>query len=157
MPDSIQTYGLISGLWTSTFALGAFIGPSVSGFLYDLIGFRHAVIFIIGSQFIVGLISLVYYCVSKRRRANYKELASDESLILRPRIDSQTYGTVDENCNGHNGTAKESLLKKASPPRRLRSPQYIANGIRSQADDHHHHQHHVNMVKSSGIGVTACS
>lgn len=48
MPDSIETYGLISGLWTSTFALGAFIGPTVSGFLFEHIGFRHATIFIVG-------------------------------------------------------------------------------------------------------------
>ena len=25
-PDNLSTYGLISGMWTSTFALGAFIG-----------------------------------------------------------------------------------------------------------------------------------
>lgn len=47
LPDNIETYGLISGLWTSTFALGAFIGPSVSGALYDSIGFRTSTIFII--------------------------------------------------------------------------------------------------------------
>lgn len=48
LPDNIETYGLISGLWTSTFALGAFIGPSVSGALYDSIGFRGASLFIVG-------------------------------------------------------------------------------------------------------------
>lgn len=48
LPDNIETYGLISGLWTSTFALGAFIGPSVSGALYDSIGFRESTIFVIG-------------------------------------------------------------------------------------------------------------
>lgn len=47
LPDNIETYGLISGLWTSTFALGAFIGPSVSGALYDSIGFRESTIFVI--------------------------------------------------------------------------------------------------------------
>lgn len=51
LPDSIETYGLISGLWTSTFALGAFIGPSASGALYDSIGFRKSTIFIIGKFF----------------------------------------------------------------------------------------------------------
>lgn len=48
MPDSIETYGLISGLWTSTFALGAFIGPTVSGVLFEHIGFRQSTIFIVG-------------------------------------------------------------------------------------------------------------
>lgn len=49
MPDGIETYGMISGLWTSTFALGAFIGPSASGALYDTIGFRESTNFIIGT------------------------------------------------------------------------------------------------------------
>ena len=32
-PDTVDTYGLISGLWTSTFALGAFIGKVVPSIL----------------------------------------------------------------------------------------------------------------------------
>lgn len=45
--NNLETYGLISGLWTSTFALGAFIGPSVAGILLDNIGFRNATMFIV--------------------------------------------------------------------------------------------------------------
>lgn len=52
-PNNFETYGLISGLWTSTFALGAFIGPSIAGILLDNIGFRN------GSMFIVILHMLV--------------------------------------------------------------------------------------------------
>lgn len=52
-PNNLETYGLISGLWTSTFALGAFIGPSIAGILLDNIGFRN------GSMFIVILHMLV--------------------------------------------------------------------------------------------------
>ena len=26
LPDTIDTYGIVSGLWTSVFALGAFVG-----------------------------------------------------------------------------------------------------------------------------------
>ena len=36
-PDTIDTYGLISGLWTSVFAFGAFVGPTVGGILYDVV------------------------------------------------------------------------------------------------------------------------
>ena len=49
-PDTIDTYGLISGLWTSVFALGAFVGPTVAGILFDAVGFPYATMFIIGSQ-----------------------------------------------------------------------------------------------------------
>lgn len=48
LPNNIETYGLVSGLWTSTFALGAFVGPSVSGALFDSIGFRNSTLFVIG-------------------------------------------------------------------------------------------------------------
>lgn len=45
--NNLETYGLISGLWTSTFALGAFIGPSIAGVLYDIVGFGAATLFVI--------------------------------------------------------------------------------------------------------------
>jgi len=38
-PDNLNTYALISSLWTSTFALGAFVGPSVAGVLVDHFSF----------------------------------------------------------------------------------------------------------------------
>lgn len=46
-PNNLESYGLISGLWTSTFAFGAFLGPSVSGVLYDTIGFRNSTVFVV--------------------------------------------------------------------------------------------------------------
>lgn len=45
--NNLETYGLISGLWTSTFAFGAFIGPSIAGMLYDIVGFGMATVFVI--------------------------------------------------------------------------------------------------------------
>lgn len=53
MPNSIETYGVISAVWTSSVAFGSFIGPTVSGYLYDQFQFRKA------SIFIVGLISIM--------------------------------------------------------------------------------------------------
>lgn len=38
--SNTQIYTAISGIWTSSFALGNFIGPSLGGFLFDFIGFR---------------------------------------------------------------------------------------------------------------------
>lgn len=81
LPDNIETYGLISGLWTSTFALGAFIGPSVSGALYDSIGFRHSCIFIIALHTLVGLIVATYYTCCDRGPNPYKQLQPNESLF----------------------------------------------------------------------------
>lgn len=81
LADNIETYGLISGLWTSTFALGAFIGPSVSGILYDSIGFRKSCIFIISLLVFVAIVIIFYLLVENRPSTQYKELSSTESLV----------------------------------------------------------------------------
>ena len=52
-PDNVQTYGIVSGLWSSTFALGLFIGPSVGGALLDLADFRTGTYYVLGSQIVV--------------------------------------------------------------------------------------------------------
>jgi MFS family permease len=52
-PNNLETYGLISGLWTSTFALGAFVGPSIAGILYDSVGFRNGTMFVVVLNVIV--------------------------------------------------------------------------------------------------------
>lgn len=80
LPDSIETYGLVSGLWTSTFAFGAFIGPSVSGLLFDAIGFRGSTLFIVGLELIVGII-LLFFIMCDKTPSQYKEISSVESLI----------------------------------------------------------------------------
>lgn len=75
----METFGLISGLWTSTFALGAFIGPSVSGILYDNIGFRNASMFIVGIHLLVG-IAVTIFLVCGRRSTGYTELIEPAKL-----------------------------------------------------------------------------
>lgn len=94
LPDNIETYGLISGLWTSVFALGAFIGPTVSGALYDVIGFRDSTIFVVVLEVIVAIILLIFLIVD-RSPGPYKELSSTEHLIKS--TDSLFFGT--ENLN----------------------------------------------------------
>lgn len=80
LPDNIDLYGLVSGLWASTFALGAFFGPSISGMLYDSVGFRKAVIFVIVLHLIVGSIVLITLILEKKPQP-YKELDASEPLL----------------------------------------------------------------------------
>ncbi|XP_076030715.1 MFS-type transporter SLC18B1-like [Oratosquilla oratoria] len=89
-PDDISTYGLVSGLWTSTFALGAFIGPSVAGILLDLIGFDWASVFVVALHFLVALSTGIFLCYERRRRREsiyvpiHSKLAleKEETLLL---------------------------------------------------------------------------
>jgi len=63
-PDTIDTYGLVSGLWTSVFAFGAFIGPTLGGILYDAVTFRWAIMFIVGLEMCAIILILIFLCVS---------------------------------------------------------------------------------------------
>ncbi|KAK7065899.1 hypothetical protein SK128_024985, partial [Halocaridina rubra] len=64
-PDDLSTYGLVSGIWTSTFALGCFIGPSVGGALLDAIGFGWATVWVAALHVLV-LIATITYIGCKR-------------------------------------------------------------------------------------------
>uniref|UniRef100_A0A182QYW8 Major facilitator superfamily (MFS) profile domain-containing protein n=1 Tax=Anopheles farauti TaxID=69004 RepID=A0A182QYW8_9DIPT len=104
LPDNIETYGLISGLWTSTFAFGAFVGPSVSGFLFDAIGFRASTVFIIGLQLVVGIITILFLFF-ERSPTPYKELSSEESLIK-----PATSGSQDGDSHNETSASRTSSL-----------------------------------------------
>lgn len=68
-------------LFLITVALGAFIGPSVAGYLFDHFGFRNAVYFIIGLHTFNVFIFLCFTCCSSPPRKAYKEISSEEKLI----------------------------------------------------------------------------
>lgn len=57
-PDEISTYGLMSGLWSASFSLGDFIGPSVAGALNDLVGFRNGTLFIVAVHSLIVSIKI---------------------------------------------------------------------------------------------------
>ncbi|XP_022919162.1 MFS-type transporter SLC18B1-like [Onthophagus taurus] len=77
--NNLETHGLISGLWTSSFAFGAFIGPSVSGILFDSVGFRNATMFIFGLHLLVGLFVAMFIIFGKRPR-EYVEIKDADKM-----------------------------------------------------------------------------
>jgi hypothetical protein len=79
-PDTIDTYGLVSGLWTSVFAFGAFVGekpvdslpadnltspsgPTFGGILFDAVTFRWAILLVIIGELISLTLLTVYLCL----------------------------------------------------------------------------------------------
>lgn len=66
--DDIDTFGLVSGLWTSVFALGAFLGPTVGGILYDTITFNLAIFYIVGMQ-MVSMFLIIGYLITAPKQA----------------------------------------------------------------------------------------
>ena len=77
-PDNVATYALVSSIWTSTFALGAFVGPSTAGALYDLVGFRWSTLFLVWWNAVVAGFSLTSLNLQRQRsvlRAQYERFA----------------------------------------------------------------------------------
>jgi len=62
-PDTIDTYGLVSGLWTSVFAFGAFVGPTFGGILFDAVTFRWAIFLVIVAELISLVMLISYLCI----------------------------------------------------------------------------------------------
>lgn len=94
-PNNIESYGLISGLWTSTFAFGAFLGPSVSGVLYDTIGFRNSTVFVICISAILGITAIVFMCLTKPHTM-YTEIKSESTDTISQRKFSNSLSALSD-------------------------------------------------------------
>ncbi|XP_042859974.1 MFS-type transporter SLC18B1-like [Penaeus japonicus] len=89
-PDDIGTYGLVAGLWTSAFALGAFVGPSVAGILFDWCGFAWATVFVVVLHLVVAVSFALHMCISRPANSSvfaktHESLAqhdAEKSLLL---------------------------------------------------------------------------
>ncbi|EEB18796.1 synaptic vesicular amine transporter, putative [Pediculus humanus corporis] len=131
-PDDIATYGLMSGLWASSFSLGDFVGPSVAGFLTDWFGFRYGSLFIIAVHGILML--LMIKVLLSQRKSKTCSITKDEmttttaitttttasaSVAVPPPTVKEEHVNpcivLEENClktNGNTGTGYGSIETK---------------------------------------------
>jgi len=93
-PDTIDTYGLVSGLWTSTFALGAFIGPTLAGILFDSVGFPWATMLVIGVHIVViALLVVITICCKQSALPDDEEETEEDHLLApTPAVQVSDYG-----------------------------------------------------------------
>jgi len=84
-PNDLSTYSLVSSIWTSSFALGAFFGPTLAGFFYDRYGFQWSTLLGVGWSHLLTwltLWSLLYSCQcdlkSKAATKQYGTMDGDE-------------------------------------------------------------------------------
>lgn len=82
-PDTIDTYGLVSGLWTSVFAFGAFVGPTFGGILYDAVTFRWAIFLVVIGELIslVCLIGYLCYELCGTPKPDYQRMDSSNDEV----------------------------------------------------------------------------
>jgi len=125
-PDTIDTYGLISGLWTSVFALGAFIGPTLAGILFDAVGFPWAAMLIIGNQLFVMLLLAIIFCMALYQlRKGYEPIKSGEDEPLSNGTGTSYDSTADRTDDHEHITseeARERERKEAIKKRREQVP-----------------------------------
>jgi MFS family permease len=110
-PNNLETYGLISGLWTSTFALGAFVGPSIAGILYDSVGFRNGTMFVVLMNVIVGALVMLFICC-QRERSPYKQMPPAEDA----KGSLTTSAMASASHSSSNGHASGSAIAIERPP-----------------------------------------
>ncbi|XP_023017109.1 MFS-type transporter SLC18B1 [Leptinotarsa decemlineata] len=113
-PNNLETFGLISGLWTSTFALGAFIGPSISGILFDFIGFRNSTMFVVVLHLFVGVLVTIFLCLAKTRSA-YVEIKDEKDLDNSSYVKSLQQNSVTESMNSICSLANGISIEKSRP------------------------------------------
>ena len=73
--DNIETYGLVSGLWTSTFALGAFVGPTLGGVMVQHLGFPLSTILVLVVELLV-LLATLFFSFYNRRYNRYDKMTT---------------------------------------------------------------------------------
>ena len=124
-PDTIDTYGLISGLWTSVFALGAFIGPTLAGIMFDAVGFPWAAMLIVGSQLMVMLLLSVFFLIAFYQvRKGYTPIKSgeDDSLLNGSRSTPGYESTADRSFDDHEHVTSVEARELARRRRREQVP-----------------------------------
>ncbi|XP_077561617.1 MFS-type transporter SLC18B1-like isoform X1 [Haemaphysalis longicornis] len=71
-PDDLSTYGLVSSVFTASHSMGAFVGPTLGGYLLDTVGYRMATMVLLGNELL--LVSwLCFYVLARRQTAPDRE------------------------------------------------------------------------------------
>ena len=82
-----------SGLWTSVFALGAFVGPTIAGILFDAVGFPLATVFVLVAE----LAAIVALFVGLLRTLRFVLLAIDRCAVY-VNIRDEFYVKIKTTC-----------------------------------------------------------
>ncbi|KAJ8956809.1 hypothetical protein NQ318_014223 [Aromia moschata] len=114
-PNNLETFGLISGLWTSSFALGAFIGPSISGILYDTIGFSNASMFIVITHLLVGIVVSLFLCLT-RSQSEYICKDEDKTILNDDSVYSKSLQENISSLKSIRSVGNGISIEKSRPP-----------------------------------------
>lgn len=77
--EGLSLLGLVSGLFNAMWSLGAFIGPTLGGFLNEKLGFEWASAIQGGWAVLSGLATGIYYIAEATRKSSSSSLQSPPS------------------------------------------------------------------------------
>eukprot|EP00092_Neocalanus_flemingeri_P030917 GFUD01033574.1.p1 GENE.GFUD01033574.1~~GFUD01033574.1.p1 ORF type:complete len:505 (-),score=68.91 GFUD01033574.1:56-1570(-) len=85
--ESMEIQAVVSGLFTSSFALGNFCGPTISGILFDSIGFDYNCLVLQALVVIILVLNIVCFVI-KPSPPEYLAIEDTEPLVQPDRRDS---------------------------------------------------------------------
>ena len=109
LPNDRSTFGLVSGLWASSFALGAFIGPSIAGVLFDTIGFAWGASIVAGLHIVIAVVTVLCSCGCTATKP-ILEMESDRSALLRSERDLSTIQVNGDSSYGSLEDSNDSIF-----------------------------------------------
>lgn len=75
--DNMDTQSVVSGLFTAAFAAGNFCGPTLSGILYDEVGFSYNTLIIQCLLVLVLFLNLLFYWTESRKKTSPRAIIPD--------------------------------------------------------------------------------
>uniref|UniRef100_A0A1B6M1Z0 Major facilitator superfamily (MFS) profile domain-containing protein n=1 Tax=Graphocephala atropunctata TaxID=36148 RepID=A0A1B6M1Z0_9HEMI len=122
--DDLGTYGMLSGLWSASFSLGAFIGPSVAGVLYDTVGFRNGTLFVITIHSVLFVVCNCFISFEKRKNPplNRIRLLSDRGGDMEGDVSDYEFPTLTKNDISNTFLISWDMSGNVIPPK-------VHNGI----------------------------
>lgn len=91
-PDDTSTYGLIAGLWSSTYSLGEVLGPSLGGYLLETYDFPISSTVMAALSFGLAIFVLLYFSTI---RSPYESQISQSNKDSRDRTTDTDSGISD--------------------------------------------------------------
>ncbi|ODM98609.1 MFS-type transporter SLC18B1 [Orchesella cincta] len=108
-PDTPSTYGLVSSLVASMFSLGSFIGPSLSGILFDAVGFQWGTLSVIIIILIMMCALLIFVCTSTSEMDSFVQSESE------PLLNTTTFSTSVYSSD-HQPSSSSAMKHKQQGP-----------------------------------------
>ncbi|KAL4218345.1 hypothetical protein ACF0H5_023082 [Mactra antiquata] len=87
-PEDTRTYGMVSGLWVSMYALGDFAGPSLGGFLFEEIGFEWLMTWVASVCVLTSILVCITWFIEVKCCKKPSQYLDEKTALLSKGIES---------------------------------------------------------------------